>query len=143
MPRDNICMYMAHVCFYVCCSDCGNVCGVAAGIKIGFNLGVLKYVVCLCKVCDGYCVFYLYCDAWSCRCSCMGSMTVSSCRWGSCMGSMSVSSCRCCMFVSYVHPVAVLNNAFCIHCSLLMMVEDARGDHMEEAYSRAGLMTAL
>ena len=21
MPRDNICMYMAHVCFYVCCSD--------------------------------------------------------------------------------------------------------------------------
>ena len=25
------------------------------------------------------------CDAWSCRCSCMGSM--------------SVSSCRCCMFV--------------------------------------------
>ena len=22
MPRDNICMYMAHVCFYVCCSDC-------------------------------------------------------------------------------------------------------------------------
>ena len=28
-------------------------------------------------------------------------------------------------------------------CSLLMMVEDARGDHKEEAYSRAGLMTAL
>ena len=26
MPRDNICMYMAHVCFYVCCSDCGGVC---------------------------------------------------------------------------------------------------------------------
>ena len=25
------------------------------------------------------------------------------------MGSMSVSSCRCCMFVSCVHPVAVLN----------------------------------
>ena len=22
MPRDNRCMYMAHVCFYVCCSDC-------------------------------------------------------------------------------------------------------------------------
>ena len=22
MPRDNICMYMAHVCIYVCCSDC-------------------------------------------------------------------------------------------------------------------------
>ena len=34
MHRDNRCMYMAHVCFYVCCSDCvgvcGNVCCVAA-----------------------------------------------------------------------------------------------------------------
>ena len=29
------------------------------------------------------------------------------------MGSMSVSSCRCCMFVSCVHPAAVLNAAFC------------------------------
>ena len=29
------------------------------------------------------------------------------------MGSVSVSSCRCCMFVSRVHPVAVLNAAFC------------------------------
>ena len=26
---------------------------------------------------------------------------------------------------------------------LLMLVEDARGNHMEEAYSRAALMTAL
>ena len=37
MPRDNRCMYMAHVCFYVCCSDCvgvcGNVCCVAAVLK--------------------------------------------------------------------------------------------------------------
>ena len=41
------------------------------------------------------------------------------------MGSVSVSSCRCCMFVSCVHPVAVLNAAFCITCSLLMLVEDA------------------
>ena len=38
--------------------------------------------------------------AWSCRCSYMGSMSLSSCRW--------------CMFVSCVHPVAVLNAAFCI-----------------------------
>ena len=51
-------------------------------------------------------VFCLYCDA--------------------CMGSMSVSSCRCCMFVSCVHPVAVLNAAFCMACSLLMLVKDAR-----------------
>ena len=64
---------------------CGNVCCVAAVVKdSGFlSLGVLKYVVYLCKGCDGCCVFCLYCDAWNCRCSCM-----------------SVSSCRCCMFVS-------------------------------------------
>ena len=47
------------------------------------------------------------------------------------------------MFVSCVHPVAVLIAAFCMTCSLLMLVEDAMGDHMEEAYSRTGLMTAL
>ena len=51
------------------------------------------------------------------------------------MGSMSVSSCRC-MFVSCG------SSRFCMTC-LLMLVEDARGDHMEEAYPRAGLMTAL
>ena len=62
---------------------------------------------------------------------------------GTHVGSMSVSSCRCCMFVSCVHPVAVLNTAFCMTRSLLMLFEDARGNHMEEAYSRAGLITAL
>ena len=81
---------------------------------------MLKYVVCLSKECDGC--------AWTYRCSCMGSMSISSCR---------------CMFVSYVHPVAVLNATFCMTCSLLMLVENARGDYMEEAHSRAGLMTAL
>ena len=35
------------------------------------------------------------------------------------------------------------SSQFCMTCSLLMLVEDARGDHMDEAYSRAGLMTAL
>ena len=45
--------------------------------------------------------------------------------------------------VSCVHPVAVLNAAFCMTCSLLMLVEDEIGDHTEEAYSRAGLITAL
>ena len=59
------------------------------------------------------------------------------------MGSMNVSSCRCCMFVYCVHPVAVLNAAFCMTCSLLMLVEDAKDDHMEEAYSRVCLMTVL
>ena len=33
--------------------------------------------------------FCLYCDAWSCICSFMGSM--------------SVSSCRCCMLVPMLH----------------------------------------
>ena len=59
------------------------------------------------------------------------------------MGSVSVSSCRYCMFVSCVHPVAVLNTAFCMTCCLLMLVEDTIDDHTEEAYSRAGLITAL
>ena len=96
--------------FYICCSDsvgvCGNVCCVAAVVKnsVFFSLGVLKYVVSLCRGYDGCCVFCLYCGTWSRRCSCMGSV--------------SVSSCRCCMFVSCVHPVAVLNAAFCMTCSL-------------------------
>ena len=47
--------------FVVCCSDCvgvcGNVCCVAAVVKNSgfFSLGVLKYVVCLCRGCDGCC----------------------------------------------------------------------------------------
>ena len=63
---------------------------------------------------DWCCVLCLYCDAWSCRFSCMGSM--------------SVSSCICCMFVSCVHPVEVLNSTFSMTCSLLMLGEDERGD---------------
>ena len=47
------------------------------------------------------------------------------------MGSMSVLSRKCCMFVSCLHPVAVFNASFCMICSLLMLVEDVRGDHME------------
>ena len=43
------------------------------------------------------------------------------------MGNVSVSSYICCMFVSCVHPVAVLNAAFCMTCSLLMLVDDGRG----------------
>ena len=83
MPRDNRCMYKAHV----CC--------VAAVVKdsVFFSLGVLKYVVCLCKGCDGCCVFCFYCDAWSCRCSCM-----------------SVSSCRCCMFVCILWQFSMLRS---------------------------------
>ena len=46
------------------------------------------------------------------------------------MGSVNVSSCRC-MFLSCVHPVAVLNAAFCMICQFLFMVIDATGDHMK------------
>ena len=59
-----MCVYGACL-FYVCCSDCvgvcGNVCCVAAVVKnsVFFSLGVLKYVVCLCRGCDGCCVFCL------------------------------------------------------------------------------------
>ena len=103
MPRDNRCLYIEHVCFYDYYSNyggggvCGNFRCVATVVKdnVFFSLGVLNYVVCLCTGCDGCCVFCLHCDAWSCRCSCMRSMSV----W----------SCRCCMFVSCVYPVAVLN----------------------------------
>ena len=63
---------------------------------------------------------------------------VGACVWGCVSGS----SCRC-IFVSCMQLVAVLNTAFCMTFSLLMLVEDARVDHMEETYYRAGLMTAL
>ena len=110
-------MNMVHVCFYVWCSDCvgvcGNVCCVAAVVKnsVFFSLGVLKYVVRLCSGCDGCCVFCLYCEAWSCRCSSMVSVSVLSCRY--------------CMFVSCVHPVAVLTQCCVLHD--LQFVNAGRG----------------
>ena len=59
------------------------------------------------------------------------------------MGRVCVSSCRCCVFVSVVHPVAILSVVFCVICSLLMFVPDASGDHMVETYSSMGLVMAL
>ena len=49
----DVCIWRMFV-FYVCCSDCvgvcGNVCCVAAVVKNSvLSLGVLKYVVCLCR----------------------------------------------------------------------------------------------
>ena len=38
------------------------------------------------------------------------------------MGSVCVSSCRCCVFVSVVHPVAILIAVFCVICSLCLML---------------------
>ena len=37
-------------------------------------------------------------------------------------------------FVSYVHPAAVINAAFCMPGSLLMLVGNKRGDHMKKAH---------
>ena len=42
--------------------------------------------------CDEF--FCLYCDAWSCRCSCKGSMSVWSCR---CCMCVSCGSSQCCI----------------------------------------------
>ena len=71
----------------------------------------------------------LICDASSWRCSFLGRVCV--------------SSCRCCMFVSVVHPVAILSAVFCVIFCLLKLVSDASGDHMVETYSSIGLVMAL
>ena len=39
MPRDNRCMYMTHVCFYVCCSDSLGVCEVVCYVT-----SIIKYI---------------------------------------------------------------------------------------------------
>ena len=80
-------------------------------------------VVYLCNGCDGHCAFCLTCDAYNFKCF---------------YGRMLVSSCRCCMLVSCVHPLQTLRASFCMTCRLLMLVGDAIGDHMDEAYSRVG-----
>ena len=45
--------------------------------------------------------------------------------------------------VSCVHPVDILRAVFFTICSLSMLVSDALGDHMVEAYSSRGLVMAL
>ena len=59
------------------------------------------------------------------------------------MGIVCVSSYRCCVFVSVVHPVAILSTVFCVICSLLKFVSDASGDYMVETYSRMGHVMVL
>ena len=57
--------------------------------------------------------------------------------------------CKC--FVMQMSCVCVLcascgsseRCTFYMTCSLLMLIEDARGDNMKEAYYRAGLIIAL
>ena len=47
------------------------------------------------------------------------------------------------MLVSCVHPVSILRSVFCIICCLSMLVSDAFGDHIVEAYSSTCLVMAL
>ena len=47
------------------------------------------------------------------------------------------------MFVSVMHPVAILSAVFCGICSLLMFASDASGDHIVETYSNIGPVMAL
>ena len=45
------------------------------------------------------------------------------------------------LYVCVLCVSCVSSQCFILHsCSLLMLVEDARGDHMEEVYPRAGLI---
>lgn len=47
------------------------------------------------------------------------------------------------MFVSAVHPVAILSAVFWMTCNLWMLVLDVIGDHIVDAYSRMGRVKAL
>ena len=60
----DVCIWRMFV--FVCCRDCvGIFFCVAAVVKYSgvLSLGVLNYVVSLCKGFDGFCVFCLYCGA--------------------------------------------------------------------------------
>ena len=59
------------------------------------------------------------------------------------MGVFSHAYLECVGLKLCVHHVAVLSDVLCMTCSLLMLAEGARGDHMEEAYSKAGLINAM
>ena len=69
MLRDNSCVYVAHVCFYVCCSDSAGSVGMFVVYRellkvVGFiSRCELLCVVYLYSGCDGYCAFCLICDA--------------------------------------------------------------------------------
>ena len=117
--------------FYVYCSECvgvcGNVCCVATVVEESvFSIGVSLYVVWLGNVCDGCCFFCLYCDGWRS----MSSVWV---VW---------------VFVMHMLYVGVLcascDSSQCCILHDLQFVNAVRwGDHMEVAYSSAGLMTTL
>ena len=79
---------------------------------------MLKYVVvCLCRGCDGCCV-----SVCIVTCGAVGARV-----WGVRVFRYADVVC--------LHPVAVLNAALCMTFSLLRLVEDAKGEHMEELVS--------
>ena len=47
------------------------------------------------------------------------------------------------VFVSVVHPVAILSAVFCVICNLLIFVSDANSNQMVETYSSMGFVMAL
>ena len=71
-------------------------------LTVFFVPGLWLYIVSLFSLCNGCCAFCLICDA--------GAREVN--------GACSCHVCNSC-------PVAVLNCAFCMVCSLFMLVEDA------------------
>ena len=87
MPRDNRCMYMMHVCFYVGYSD---------------SVGVCENVCCVPVLCG--CVWYVYCyGRKKGLLQCLqvskivrSALSEATCRWLSnyIRGRQSVSSCR-------------------------------------------------
>ena len=101
------------------CADYGGV----NVFHVCINFGVVYGVGVCVNVCG------VVCDVCSWRCSFMGRVCV--------------SSCRCCLFVSVVHPVAIVSAVLCVISSLLMFVPDASGDHMVETCSSMGLVMGL
>ena len=83
-----------------------NVCCIAAVVEDSgfFSLGVFKYVVCLCKGYDGWCVLCLYCRACSsarvgkCECFVMQMVYV-------CVLCVSGGSFQCCV----LHGMQLVN----------------------------------
>ena len=61
-------------------------------------------MLCVCRGCDVMDVVFSVCIV---RRGAVGAHV---------LGSVSVTLCRCCRFVSRVHPMAVLNAAFCMIC---------------------------
>ena len=50
MARDNRCMYMVYVCFYVCCSDYVGVCGIVCCVVVVVEDSVLLWSFEVCCV---------------------------------------------------------------------------------------------